>query len=93
VNTTLQDPVTNQLTPSLSTARCGRAGDNLIKHTGNVDRLRRHGGYAKPQNAAIEQILGDRQLYRNPPAGHGLHRIDIQILRVEDNVLTRACRS
>jgi hypothetical protein len=59
----------------------------LIQHAGDVDRLGRHRRQPQPKDAPGEQVLDHRELNRNPSAGDGLHRENVQVLGIEDRVL------
>ena len=72
--------------------RRGPRHDRLVKDPRHIHRLGRHRGDPQPGDAPGEQVLDHRQLGAHPPAGHRLHREHVQILSVQDRVLTRPHR-
>jgi hypothetical protein len=62
--------------------------DRLAEDARYVDRFGRHRSDPKPSDRTGEQVLDDCQLRAYPPAGHRFHREHVQILGVQDRVLT-----
>ena len=72
--------------------RRGPRHDRLEQDARHVHRLGRYRGDPQPGDAAGEQVLDHRQLGAHPPAGDRFHREHVQILGIQDRVLTRPHR-